>query len=77
LKRHSGTEVLRAYDGVMLELQKRLWRVETMTLDVVGKRLGLGLEWAQGGVSQEFPECRRDCHFHDHAPEREWRGNGM
>jgi hypothetical protein len=36
--------VLRAHDGVLLELQKRSWRVETMTLDAVGKRLELGLE---------------------------------
>jgi hypothetical protein len=38
-----GTEVLRAHYGAMLGL-KRLWRVETVTLDVVGKRLELRLE---------------------------------
>jgi hypothetical protein len=40
----AGTEVLRAYDGVLLELQKRSWRVETMKLDTISKRLALGLE---------------------------------
>jgi transposase len=67
-----GTEVLRAHYGAMLGL-KRPWRVETVTLDVVGKRLELGLDWEREGASQECPECGRACHLHDHAPEREWR----
>ena len=67
-----GTEVLRSHYGLMLGLQ-RPWRVETVKLDVVGKRLELGLEWEREGASQDCPECGRACHLHDHAPERQWR----
>jgi transposase len=66
------TEVLRVHNGLMLGLQ-RPWRVETVKLDVVGKRLELGLEWEREGGSQDCPECGRACHLHDHAPERQWR----
>lgn len=67
-----GTEALRLHYGLMLGLQ-RPWRVETVKLDVVGKRLELGLEWDREGASQDCPECGRACHLHDHAPERQWR----
>jgi len=67
-----GAEVLRSHYALMLGL-KRPWRVETVTLDVVAKRLELGLEWEREGASQDCPECGRACHLHDHAPERQWR----
>ena len=67
-----GTEALRSHYGLMLGLQ-RPWRVETVKLVVVGKRLELGLEWEREGASQDCPECGRACHLHDHAPERQWR----
>jgi len=67
-----GTEVLRSHYGMMLGLQ-RPWRVETVKLDVVGKRLELGLDWDREGTSHDCPECGRACHLHDHAPERQWR----
>ena len=62
----------RSHYGLMLGLQ-RLWRVETVKLDVVGKRLELGLEWEREGASQDCPECGRACHLNDPAPERQWR----
>ena len=52
-----GTEVLRSHYGLMLGLQ-RPWRVETVKLDVVGKRLELGLEWEREGACQDFPGMR-------------------
>ena len=62
----------RVHYGLMLGLQ-RPWRVETVKLDVVGKRLELELEWEREGASQDYPECGRACHLGDHAPEKQWR----
>jgi transposase len=67
-----GTEALRSHYGLMLGLQ-RPWRVETVKLDLVGKRLELGLEWEREGASQDCSEGGRACHLHDNTPERQWR----
>src|ERR1039457_4124092 len=51
---------------------KSPWRVSGVKLDTVGRRVEIGLEWAQGH-EVPCPECGKLCTIADHAPERTWR----
>lgn len=51
---------------------KSPWEVNGVKLDMAGRRVEIGLEWAMGsGVT--CPECGKQCTIADHAPERTWR----
>jgi transposase len=51
---------------------KSPWGVSGVKLDMAGKRVEIGLEWAQGQEAP-CPECGKRCVLADHAPERTWR----
>lgn len=62
---------LHRHYGLLLGI-KSPWGVSGVKLDLAGKRVEIGLEWAQGqGVS--CAQCGRECTMADHAPERTWR----
>ena len=62
---------LHRHYGLLLGI-KSPWGVSGVKLDMAGKRVEIGLEWAQGhGVP--CADCGRKCTMADHAPERTWR----
>jgi transposase len=62
---------LHRHYGMLLGIQSP-WGVSGVKLELAGKRVEIGLEWARGhGVS--CAECGRECTIADHAPERTWR----
>lgn len=63
-------EVLCAHYGRMLGLVEG-WKVTRVNLEVMERRLELGVEWTEKGA--HCPECGKQCARYDHAPERRWR----
>src|ERR1700692_1818911 len=62
---------LHRHDGLLLGI-KSPWGGSGGKLDMAGKRVEIGLEWAQGR-RVSCAECGRECTIADHAPERTWR----
>jgi transposase len=63
-------ELYRHY-GLLLGV-KSPWEVRGVKLDMAGRRVEIGLEWAMGNTVA-CPECGQQCTVADHAPERTWR----
>lgn len=63
-------ELYRHY-GMLLGI-KSPWEVSDVKLDMMGRRVEIGLEW-KAGNAVVCPECGRQCAIADHAPERKWR----
>jgi transposase len=51
---------------------KSPWEVSGVKLDMVGKRVEIGLQWVPGH-EVPCPQCGKLCAIADHAPERRWR----
>ena len=51
---------------------KSPWGVSGVKLDMAGRRVEIGLQWAEGH-EVPCPQCGKLCVLADHAPERTWR----